>query len=284
MKPILQIPTPHLPLRLPHTPKTSPFPTLPPPKTHVPIKKLPPFLNFPAILASQSLLLPFPSPAAAESELLSPSDKINIESILVSIDDFFNRYPFFVAGCTFIWLVVIPLTEEYLKKYKFVSAIDAFRKLRDDPSAQLLDIRKKQSLDFMRSPNLRILGKSAVQVEFTEGGEEGFLREVKKRFGNPESTVLCVLDNFDGKSLEVAELLFKNGFKEAYAIKGGLRGNDGWQAIQETLLPPAVHVYPRKKKRNSSVQLEEIRLNTDDQNTGNGQAASSAVKQEQNQN
>jgi hypothetical protein len=29
--------------------------------------------------------------------------------------------------------------------------------------------------------------------------------------------------------LKVAELLFNNDFKEAYAIKGGLRGAEGWQ-------------------------------------------------------
>lgn len=34
--------------------------------------------------------------------------------------------------------------------------------------------------------------------------------------------------SFDGESLKVAELLYKNGFKEAYAIKGGVRGKDGW--------------------------------------------------------
>lgn len=28
--------------------------------------------------------------------------------------------------------------------------------------------------------------------------------------------------------MKVAELLFKNGFKEAYAIKGGVAGNKGW--------------------------------------------------------
>jgi hypothetical protein len=28
--------------------------------------------------------------------------------------------------------------------------------------------------------------------------------------------------------MKVAELLFKNGFKEAYAIKGGVRGQQGW--------------------------------------------------------
>lgn len=34
--------------------------------------------------------------------------------------------------------------------------------------------------------------------------------------------------SFDGNSLKVAELLFKNGFKGAYAIKGGVRGKKGW--------------------------------------------------------
>jgi hypothetical protein len=28
--------------------------------------------------------------------------------------------------------------------------------------------------------------------------------------------------------MRVAELLFKNGFKEAYAIRGGVRGKKGW--------------------------------------------------------
>ena len=28
--------------------------------------------------------------------------------------------------------------------------------------------------------------------------------------------------------MKVAELLFKNGFKEAYAIKDGVRGEKGW--------------------------------------------------------
>lgn len=28
--------------------------------------------------------------------------------------------------------------------------------------------------------------------------------------------------------MKVAELLFKNGFKEAFAIRGGVRGDKGW--------------------------------------------------------
>ena len=97
---------------------------------------------------------------------------------MVSIDDFFNRNPFFVAGVTFIWLVVIPLTQEFLQKYKFVSAIDAFRKLRDDPNSQMLDIRDKRSLQYLGSPNLKIVNKGVVQVEFSGGDEEGFVRKV----------------------------------------------------------------------------------------------------------
>ncbi|XP_057513222.1 rhodanese-like domain-containing protein 4A, chloroplastic isoform X2 [Actinidia eriantha] len=179
------------------------------------------------------------------------SNKINLEAIVVSIDDFFNRNPFFVARVTFIWLVVIPLTQEFLQKYKFVSAIDAFRKLRDDPNSQLLDIRDKRSLQYLGSPNLKIVNKGVVQVEFSQGDEEGFVRKVLEKLTEPEHIVICILDNFDGNSLQVAELLYKNGFKEAYAIRGGVRGKKGWQAIQESLLPPSVHIFPKKKVKMS---------------------------------
>lgn len=202
------------------------------------------------------------------SEITAPpeevSSKINLEAILVSIDNFFNRYPFFVATVTFIWLVVIPLTEEYLQKYKFISAINAFKKLQDDPTSQLLDIRDNRSLAYLESPNLKILNKSALQVEFHEGDEEGFVKKVLKNFGEPENTTICIIDNFDGNSMKAAELLVKNGFKEAYAIRGGIRGKKGWQEIQETLLPPSVCVYPKKKVKlskeinpNGGVQQQE---------------------------
>ena len=120
---------------------------------------------------------------------------MSLESIVVAIDDFNNRNPFFVAGVVFVWLVVIPLVEEYVfKKYKPVSAIDAFRKLRDVPEAQLLDIRRGKSVRFMAPPNLKLVEKSAVQVEFDEEDEKGFVKEVLARFPDPANTVVCVLD------------------------------------------------------------------------------------------
>ncbi|KAL3604754.1 hypothetical protein D5086_005613 [Populus alba] len=196
------------------------------------------------------------------------SDKINLESILVSIDGFFNKNPFFVAGCTFIWLVVIPLTEEYLRKYKFVSAIDAFRKLRDNPDAQLLDIRDRRSVVALGSPNLKMFNKNVVQVEFSEGDEGGFVKNVLKNIQDPANTILCILDNFDGDSMRVAELLFKNGFKEAYAIRGGVRGKKGWLEIQETLLPPSVHMKPKKKKKKAKVSQLGVNGGVAQQNDG----------------
>ncbi|OAY76271.1 Rhodanese-like domain-containing protein 4A, chloroplastic [Ananas comosus] len=273
------------------TPKTSSpsksAPTHLPNPSHSPLprKKLPPFslpnslpTHVPIPLQFALILTPFPSPAAAAAaEAEFASEKINIEAVLTSIDDFFNKNPFFVAGVTFIWLVVIPLTQEYLKKYKYISAIDAFRKLRDVPEAQLLDIRKKKSVRFMASPSLRILGKDVVHVEFSEGDEDGFVKEVLKNYGDPQNTVICVLDNFGGDSLKVAELLFKNGFKEAYAIEGGLRGNDGWQAIQEKYLAPSMHVYPRKRKSSTLAQLEMNGNKPDAESNENGQAPASSA-------
>lgn len=186
------------------------------------------------------------------SEISDPiPDKINLESILVSIDDFFNKYPFFVAGVTFIWLIVLPVAEEYLKKYKFVSALNAFKKLRDDSSAQLLDIRDEKSLGFLGSPNLRMFKKDVAQVTFNESDQDGFLKKVLEKFADPKNTIVCIVDNFDGNSIKVAELLVNNGFKEAYAIKGGVSGKNGWREIQQEFLPPSVHVYPIKKAKRS---------------------------------
>ena len=146
------------------------------------------------------LLLLLPAAAASWTPLpalaaeADGGGKVSLESIVVAVDDFNNRNPFFVAGVVFVWLVVIPLSQEYFRKYKAVGALDAFRKLRDVPEAQLLDIRRGKSVQFMPPPNLRLVEKNAVQVEFDEEDEKGFLREVLAMFPDPANTVVCVLD------------------------------------------------------------------------------------------
>ncbi|KAI3732819.1 hypothetical protein L1987_64028 [Smallanthus sonchifolius] len=158
--------------------------------------------------------------------------------------------PVFCSWGCFVWLFVIPVTQEYLRKYKFISAIDAFKKLKEDPDFQLLDIRDSKTLRVLGSPNLKFLNKNAMQVEFHD--DEEFVKKVKESFKDPASTTICILDNFDGESMKVAELLFNNGFKEAYAIRGGVRGNNGWLEIQETLLPPSVHINLNRKVKKST--------------------------------
>ncbi|CAH9073482.1 unnamed protein product [Cuscuta europaea] len=174
------------------------------------------------------------------SEIAAPTEeipsKINLEAIVVSIDELLTRYPFVAFGVAFIWLAVVPLTKDYMQKYKFISAINAFKKLRDDPNSQMLDIRDKRALAYLNSPNLKLLNKSARQVHFVGGNEDAFVKEVMEKFPEPESTVVCIIDHFDGNSIKVAELLVKSGFKEAYAVRGGLRGNKGWQVISLSIL------------------------------------------------
>ncbi|KAL4308454.1 hypothetical protein GQ457_01G051820 [Hibiscus cannabinus] len=206
-------------------------------KTHVSFTLFNLFASFPCLAAPEAVI--------SQTE----PGKVNLEAVVVSVDEFFNKNPFFVAGCTFIWLVVVPLTRQYLSKCKFVLAIDAFRKLRDDPSAQLLDIRENKTLASLGSPDLSFLNKDTVQLQFTDEDEDGFVKKVLEKFSDPANTVICVLDNFDGNSLKAAELLYQKGFKEAYAIRDGVMGKKGWLAIQETLLPPSVHIKRKKKKK-----------------------------------
>ena len=146
-------------------------------------------------LITTSYTLPcFASESLLSSSTEQVSNKIDLEAVLVSIDDFFNRYPFFVYGCSLIWLLVIPLTQQYFRKYKFISAIDAFRKLRDDPNVQLLDIRDQKSLKYLKSPNLKIINKNGVQVQFSENDTDGFVKKVLETFKDPANTVVCILD------------------------------------------------------------------------------------------
>ncbi|CAN6485681.1 unnamed protein product [Victoria cruziana] len=204
--------------------------------------------------------------AADATAIVDSPSKISLERVLVAIDNFFDRYPYFVASVTFVWLVAIPLTQEYLKKFKYVSAIDGFRKLRDDPSTQLVDIRKRKSVEAVGSIDLNLLKKKTAMVEYSEADEAGFVKKVMQEFGDPANTTLCIIDSLDGNSLKVAQLLHENGgFKATYAIKGGIQGKEGWQEIQGTLLPPPLHVYPRKRRGKRSVlfnRKEDIKVDS----------------------
>ena len=64
--------------------------------------------------------------------------------------------------------------------------------------------------------------------------DNNIYRVVLKHLTSICFTLFCVEGSFDGNSMKVAELLAKNGLKEAYAIRGGIRGNKGWQVLLST--------------------------------------------------
>lgn len=72
--------------------------------------------------------------------------------------------------------------------------MNAFRKLKMQPESQLLDIRDDKTLASLASPNLKFLGKSSIQVPYSEDDESVFLKKVKGTFSDPENTVVCILD------------------------------------------------------------------------------------------
>ncbi|KAJ7563470.1 hypothetical protein O6H91_03G111600 [Diphasiastrum complanatum] len=118
-----------------------------------------------------------------------------------------------------------------------VSAKDAYAKIGDpELNAQLLDIRDPNDMKLEGTPDLRAFKKRVVQVAFGED-ESGFIEKVSKKFKDPATTSVYILDRFDGDAPAVAKLLATNGFKAAYAIKDGAEGPNGWQ--ENTSVVPA---------------------------------------------
>lgn len=138
--------------------------------------------------------------------------------------------PAVVAGGALILVVPLVLSQ-LLKKPKpwgVESARNAYAKLGDDATAQLLDIRAPVEFRQVGSPDIRGLRKKPVAIPYKGGDKQAFLKKLSLKFKEPENTTLLILDKFDGNSEMVAELAAVNGFKAAYAIKDGAEGPRGW--------------------------------------------------------
>ncbi|CBI40498.3 unnamed protein product, partial [Vitis vinifera] len=138
--------------------------------------------------------------------------------------------PAVVAGGALILVVPLVLSQ-LLKKPKpwgVESARNAYAKLGDDATAQLLDIREPVEFRQVGSPDIRGLRKKPVAIPCKGGDKQAFLKKLSLKFKEPENTTLLILDKFDGNSEMVAELAAVNGFKAAYAIKDGAEGPRGW--------------------------------------------------------
>ncbi|KAE8679553.1 Rhodanese-like domain-containing protein 4 [Hibiscus syriacus] len=161
----------------------------------------------------------------------SPSSlEVDPNGILDSFVGFATENPTVVAGG--IVVLTVPLILSQLlknpKPWGVESARNAYTKLGDDATAQLLDIRPLKEFKEIGSPDIKGLGKKPVSIAYNGEDKPGFLKKLSLKFKEPENTTLFIIDKFDGNSELVAELVTANGFKAAYAVKDGADGPRGW--------------------------------------------------------
>jgi chitinase domain-containing protein 1 len=158
------------------------------------------------------------------------SPEFDISGFIDSIINFGVENPLVIAGG--VALVGVPLVLSQVfsspKPWGVESAKNAYAKLGDDSTCQLVDIRPPVELRQVGSPDIRGLKKKLVGVAYQGEDKLGFLKKLSLKFKEPENTTLFILDKFDGNSELVAELVTSNGFKAAYAIKDGAEGPRGW--------------------------------------------------------
>lgn len=159
----------------------------------------------------------------------APTD-VDVGAISDSVTSFAVENPLaIIAG---VAAVALPLVVSNLfsqaKPWNSVSAKEAFQKL-ETGEAQLLDIRSTEDIKAEGTPDLRTVKRRVFQIPYTPGDDEAYLKKLLAKFKEPADTTLYILDQFDGSSLSVAKFATANGFKAAYAIKGGAEGPKGWR-------------------------------------------------------
>lgn len=80
------------------------------------------------------------------------------------------------------------------KAYGVASASNAYARLSEDASAQLVDIRGRKDFREGGSPDIRKLKKKPVSIVYQGGDKPGFLKKLASRFKEPEKTTLYILD------------------------------------------------------------------------------------------
>lgn len=158
------------------------------------------------------------------------SPEFDISGFIDSIINFGVENPLVIAGGAALLGVPLVLSQVFSspKPWGVESAKNAYTKLGDDSTCQLVDIRPPVELRQVGSPDIRGLKKKSVGVAYRGEDKLGFLKKLSLKFKEPENTTLFILDKFDGNSELVAELVTSNGFKAAYAIKDGAEGPRGW--------------------------------------------------------
>jgi rhodanese-related sulfurtransferase len=124
-----------------------------------------------------------------------------------------------------------------------ISATEAWNRLKNDPQAQLLDVRTVAEWNFVGLPDLSGLGRRVHCVEwqsFPSGGRNsGFVTEASQALADPKAQVMVICRS-GARSRAAAIALTQAGFAQAFNIAGGFEGDadeeghrghvDGWKA------------------------------------------------------
>ena len=124
-----------------------------------------------------------------------------------------------------------------------ISAAEAWERLKNDPKAQLLDVRTRAEWNFVGLPDLSSLGRRVHCVEWqgfpTGARNPGFTGEAAQALDDA-STQVMVLCRSGARSRAAAIALTQAGFIRAFNIGDGFEGDpdedghrgqiNGWKA------------------------------------------------------
>jgi rhodanese-related sulfurtransferase len=124
-----------------------------------------------------------------------------------------------------------------------ISPSEAMKKLKQDPNAQLIDVRTSAEWQYVGAPDLRPLNKRSIKIQWRElpnmDLNEDFVEELEMKVPS-RYTVLLFLCRTGGRSREAAIAMTEHGYKNCYNIDKGFEGDldpnmhrgniSGWKA------------------------------------------------------
>lgn len=113
-----------------------------------------------------------------------------------------------------------------------ISPVEAWDMLKNDPKAQLVDVRTAAEWNFVGMPDLAPLGRSVVTVEWSQypnmARNEQFEAQVAGKLtaqGAGTDTPIVFLCRSGARSLAAAKAMTAAGFKRCFNIAGGFEGD-----------------------------------------------------------
>jgi rhodanese-related sulfurtransferase len=136
--------------------------------------------------------------------------------------------------------MVPPSSLEYAGE---ISATEAWDRLKNDPKAQLLDVRTQAEWNFVGLPDLSPIGRRVHCVEWqgfpTGARNSGFVAEASRALDDPTTQVIVICRS-GARSRAAAIALTQAGFAQAFNISDGFEGDpdseghrnniNGWKA------------------------------------------------------